>query len=163
MNVKSPFTQVALNRRAFLFLGAASGIGVIFSQVLSPSDLKIWSAVYSCATKDWSPSQKKPIAAINGVLSLIREDKRSELNLALKLLGIAPICYFLTGYFTPWDDSQKVEKVLERWRLSSNDSEKKLYSAFVSIINSAYYSQQSSWKAIGYPGPPEYSRIKGVL
>lgn len=139
------------------------GVGVVFTQVLSPSDQLIWESLYREWTREWKPSQESPKEAIAQVLSFVREDKRKDLNLALKLLGIAPLCFYLTGYFSPWANPEAVKKIIERWQFSEKEMEKKLYGAFASIINSAFYGDSQSWSAIGYPGAPEFYRLKGTL
>jgi hypothetical protein len=96
---------------------------------------------------------------LNGVLSVVRSDKRDELILLLKLLSYGPSCFFLTGHFSPWSDPAKVSQILSSWRVSSNLVEKKVYMAFSSLFAASYYGNKLSWSAIGYPGPPDHVTI----
>ena len=162
MEQNSVYSKISLSRRSFLFLGVGTGGALVISSVIGPKEETIWKGIYFGWTEGWTPTQAHPIKAIDSVLSVIREDKLNDLELALKLLSISPLCYFLTGYFSPWNDLSKVQNVLKRWSQTESSLEKTLYGAFSAIINSAFYGDPLSWAEINYPGPPEFSLNEGA-
>ncbi len=135
---------------------------------LKSKELMVMRSLLQAWTNEWPFFVKpvKPIKAesyqaelelgLNGVLSVLRPDKRDELILLLKLLSYGPSCFFLTGHFSPWSDPEKVTQILSRWRVSSKLVEKKVYMAFSSLFAASYYGNKLSWSVIGYPGPPDY-------
>jgi hypothetical protein len=162
-------------RRVFLKkVGFASGLGLGISipllyqsplfqnavpgqRFLKDKELNVLQAFLKAWTHNW-PEQKseKLLENLDGVLSVVREDKRDELLLALKLLSFGPACYFLTGSFSPWNSLEMTKKVLEKWQYSQDEIPRKLYMSFSSLFGATYYSTSETWAVLGYPGTPDY-------
>lgn len=145
------------------------GVPLIYQGPLFQSELKgvkhllsrektIFKAFYEVWTESWPERDKDAVNELDGVLNVVRFDKRKELLLAIRLLSYGPACFFLTGYLSPWNDPSKVKDVLNRWQVSQSVVERKLYFGFSSFFAAAYYNGSDTWKLTGYPGPPEVEK-----
>jgi len=82
---------------------------------------------------------------------------QKEMAELFALLGLPATRVALAGIGTPWDEASPaaVAAFLERWRTSRFMLLRSAYDALHQLILAAWYGNESAWKAIGYPGPPE--------
>lgn len=118
--------------------------------------LKVWSEGWPTLSKE--PLEKDLTAGLDEVLKVVRRDKRSDLLMALRLLTYGPSCYFLTGYFDPWSNPEKIKDVLKRWSQTTHPTESAIFCALSALVSASYYTRKETWSGIGYPGPPEIAR-----
>jgi len=72
------------------------------------------------------------------------------------LLAMAPARRLLTGIAGPWRDAsvEAVHTFLQDWRVSQFGMLRAGYAALHDLVLGAWYAAETSWDAIGYPGPP---------
>lgn len=80
---------------------------------------------------------------------------RAELSRLLRLLDTAGGRLALTGLGTPWHDAKtdELQRALQSMRTSAFAARQQIYHALRDLTNAAYYSDDSTWSRIGYPGP----------
>ncbi len=80
---------------------------------------------------------------------------QNELALLLRLLGAAPGRLTLAGLKPQWRDATnlEVQAALQMLRASSLELRKQTYQALRDITYAAYFSDRSTWAALGYAGP----------
>lgn len=71
------------------------------------------------------------------------------------LLAIPPTRVLLAGVHSGWGTAtpDEVTAFLERWRGHGIDLMRSGYQALHDLVLSAWYADESTWEAIGYPGP----------
>jgi hypothetical protein len=90
--------------------------------------------------------------AVSGLAPAIQE----ELMQLFSFLNFAPSRFAVTGVWAPIDEAPRdeIKAFLTRWRHSRFDLQRQSYEALTQLIQASWYDNPSSWKAIGYPGPP---------
>ena len=90
--------------------------------------------------------------AVSGLAPAIQE----ELAQLFSFLNFAPSRLAFTGLWTPLDEAPPadIKAFLTRWRHSRFDLQRQSYEALTQLVQASWYDNPSSWKAIGYPGPP---------
>ena len=80
---------------------------------------------------------------------------QAELSQLLGLLCTAPGRLGLAGLTPAWPDASEpqVQAALEGMRFSSLALRQQAYLALHEIVGGAYLSDESTWAALGYPGP----------
>ena len=80
---------------------------------------------------------------------------QAELSQLLGLLCTAPGRLGLAGLGPDWGDATEtqVQAALESMRFSSLALRQQAYQALHEIVGGAYFSDESTWVAVGYPGP----------
>ena len=80
---------------------------------------------------------------------------QGELSQLLGLLCTAPGRLGLAGLGPDWGDATEtqVQAALESMRFSSLALRQQAYQALHEIVGGAYFSDESTWVAVGYPGP----------
>lgn len=88
---------------------------------------------------------------INGFPKSVQD----EVSLLLGMLGSAPGRLGLAGLKSPWAQAETadVQTVLQKLRLSSLALRQQTYQALRDITYAAYFSDRSTWAALGYAGP----------
>lgn len=106
----------------------------------------------------------KLIANINFTITRLSPETQREIQQLFFLLEFAPTRFLSTSIWT-WNNATEVEieSFLERWRTHSWTLFRGAYFALVKLIIGAYYAEETSWKHIGYPGPPSLSIERGYL
>jgi hypothetical protein len=71
------------------------------------------------------------------------------------LLTLAPARRFLAGINTDWPNAQpeQVTAFLQSWRMHRFALMQSAYQALHDLVFGAWYSDDASWRTIGYPGP----------
>jgi hypothetical protein len=90
-------------------------------------------------------------ATING-LPLATQKEIADL---FGLLTLAPTRRFLAGIKADWPNAQpaQVAAFLQSWRIHRFALMQSAYQALHDLVFGAWYSDDASWRAIGYPGP----------
>lgn len=97
--------------------------------------------------------------AVDGVaiaVSALSAPAQREISELFALLAFPPTRIAVAGMRLPWPDAapEAVSSFLDNWRSSRIDLLKSGYLALHDLILGAWYADPSTWKAIGYPGPP---------
>lgn len=84
---------------------------------------------------------------------------QEEIRQLFALLGFAPTRVLLGGLVPAWREASvaDVSAFLQRWRFSRLALLRSAYAALHDLVLGAWYANDASWAAIGYPGPPEVS------
>lgn len=84
---------------------------------------------------------------------------QKELRQLFQLMLFAPTRW-VTTRITGWQNAHPdaVNACLNRWKNSGTQLFRSAYYALVQINMGAWYSEQESWGAINYPGPPNLKR-----
>ena len=71
------------------------------------------------------------------------------------LLTMSPTRRFLVGLADDWSQAKPddVAAFLQNWRMSRFNLLQSAYHALHDLITGSWYGSESSWAAIGYPGP----------
>jgi hypothetical protein len=90
-------------------------------------------------------------ATING-LPLATQKEIADL---FGLLTLAPTRRFLAGMKSDWPNAQpaQVAAFLQSWRTHRFALMQSAYQALHDLVFGAWYSDDASWRTIGYPGP----------
>lgn len=175
--------DVSFSRRTFIKAGAV-GVGALAmagayeawrlractnetAGALSPAGRALFAAMIPAfldgmvAPGDWTPqSMSATLDLIERTVAALPSAARGELQQLACLLDQAPVRLLLAGRWSPWSSITAAEarRVLERWRFSGTPMLVSAYQALHDITYASWYAQPSSWAAIGYPGPPTFSK-----
>jgi hypothetical protein len=96
------------------------------------------------------------VAAFDRAVSGLAPAVQEELLQMLSFLHFAPSRFASTGIWAPLDEAPRedINAFLTRWRHSRFDLQRQGYQALTQLIQASWYDNPTSWKAIGYPGPP---------
>jgi hypothetical protein len=96
------------------------------------------------------------VAAFDRAVSGLAPAVQEELLQLFSFLNFAPSRLAFTGIWMPLDEASRedIAAFLTRWRHSRFDLQRQGYEALTQLIQASWYDNPSSWKAIGYPGPP---------
>jgi hypothetical protein len=80
---------------------------------------------------------------------------QSELSQLLALLGSGAGRVALAGLATDWERATvaEIQQALQGMRVSGVALRRQSYQALHDIVGSAFFSDPSTWSALGYPGP----------
>ena len=81
---------------------------------------------------------------------------QKEVGELFSILRFAPTRLMLTGLWAPVEESsaQEISDFLTRWRRSRFGLQRAGYQALTQLLQAAWYGNNASWAAIGYPGAP---------
>jgi hypothetical protein len=51
---------------------------------------------------------------------------------------------------------EQQDAILDGWRTSRLETRRMIYKGVVGLISATYYASPEVWKAVGYPGPPDF-------
>jgi hypothetical protein len=90
--------------------------------------------------------------AITGLAPAAQE----ELAQLFALLAFAPARIALAQVTAPWGEAppEAINAFLDRWEGSRFQLQRSAYDALQDLVYAAWYGNERSWPAIGYPGPP---------
>lgn len=165
-----------MHRRRLLKLGFASaavlalagGAAVMLQpgwtgKALSAGGREVFKAVSHAVLDKTLPAQDgKRQIALNGLLDRVDvlvgslpPHAQAELSQLLSLLASSPGRRALAGLGTAWPEAtvSQIQEALQSMRLSSLELRQQAYAALHDISAGAYFSDPSSWSALGYPGP----------
>jgi hypothetical protein len=97
------------------------------------------------------------LAAFDRALSGLAPAVQEEMAELFSVLAFAPSRLAFTGLWAPLDKTPRAEikAFLMRWRHSRFNMQRAGYEALTQLIQASWYDNPSSWRAIGYPGPPD--------
>jgi hypothetical protein len=80
---------------------------------------------------------------------------QAELSELVGLLCTAPGRRLLAGLAPGWEEArpEEVRAALDGMRFSALALRQQAYQALHEIVGGAYFSEESTWKVLGYPGP----------
>lgn len=92
---------------------------------------------------------------IDALVAALPVHAQDELSQLLGLLATAPGRFALTGLSVPWGTAPiaEVHTALQSMRISGLALKQQAYLALHDIVGGAYFSDPSTWAAMGYPGP----------
>ncbi|HZW12713.1 MAG TPA: hypothetical protein VFF81_05920 [Noviherbaspirillum sp.] len=165
---------ITLSRRTFLKAGiagtfalaAAGGIYRLTRQaelpekfVLDDSTKSVLSALIPVVLKDAirpaSPDLESAIAGVRDAIMGLPLATQKEIQDLFGMLTLGPTRRFLAGLPDDWPQAkaEDVEAFLQSWRFSRFTLLQSAYHALHDLITGSWYGKESSWAAIGYPGP----------
>jgi hypothetical protein len=162
------------SRRTFLKVGlfgtltlaAAGGLYRVTQRADVPSNFvlddaakSILAAIVPVMLKDaitTMPSDiDAAIARVNGAIAGLPLSAQKELQDLFGLLTLAPSRRFLAGLPNDWPQAKQedIGAFLQSWRRSRFALLQSAYHGLHDLIIGSWYSHESAWAAIGYPGP----------
>lgn len=162
------------SRRTFLKTGLLGGIvlagaGMTYRAIKGPAPLlalkfdadaqTIVGAIAACLLKgsmsDTAEQRAEAARRTQKAISGLTLHTQNEVRDLLSLLSLAPTRRLLTGITQSWQEAtpDEIATFLERWRTSRLNLLQSGYHALHDLILGAWYGDESSWAAIGYPGP----------
>jgi hypothetical protein len=99
---------------------------------------------------------EETVAGVARAIAGLPPFTRNELSQLFALLGAAPARRLFAGVATPWPQAgvDEIGAFLDRWRDSGWALKRSAYNALHQLVIAAWYGNERSWAAIGYPGPP---------
>jgi len=95
------------------------------------------------------------VERVDAVAQNLPAHVQAELSQLVGLLCTAPGRRGLAGLAPGWDEASadEVRAALDGMRYSSLALRQQAYHALHEIVGGAYFSDEATWKAMGYPGP----------
>lgn len=126
---------------------------------LTPTDRAIVAAIAPVILDGALPAPDDIRSVVRGVdlaIAGLPPSVQAEVAQLFGLAGFPPTRRLVAGIWSSWADArpQDVAAFLERWRRSRIEMLRSAYQALHRLVAAAWYGNPSSWKAIGYPGPP---------
>jgi hypothetical protein len=123
-----------------VFAGAARGL---LDGIIPPEGAQRAAAIADLLTR------------IDGLIANLPSHAQAELSQLLALLASAPGRRAFAGLTSPWADAttQQVQDALQAMRVSRVSLRQQGYQALHDIVGAAYFSGESTWALLGYPGP----------
>ncbi|MFL6707085.1 MAG: hypothetical protein ACJ8HI_02640 [Massilia sp.] len=96
-------------------------------------------------------------AKVNQAILTLPLSAQQEVQGLFKLLAIGPVRKLLAGLPADWSSAtpERISAFLQSWRHHRLQDLQVAYAALHDLILGAWYADQSSWPAMGYPGPME--------
>lgn len=149
-----------------LTLATAGGIYRLMRQAAPPGkftlDERARSAlsaiipvVLQDAIKPASPDLDSAIAGVHDAINGLPLATQKEIQDLFGMLTLGPTRRFLVGLPDDWPHAKPkdVEAFLQSWRFSRFTLLQSAYHGLHDLITGSWYGKESSWSAIGYPGP----------
>ena len=97
----------------------------------------------------------KCIQNIDAAIVRLPEKTQQELRQLFDLLGSMFGRLIIAGVWQNWQmaSNQSLNEFLSSWRNSSLELLQQAYLGLHKLIIGSFYSEQSSWASLGYPGP----------
>jgi hypothetical protein len=92
---------------------------------------------------------------IDGLVAALPAHAQDEISQLLALLATTPGRLGLAGLGQDWSTASvaQIQTALQGMRSSSLGLKQQAYHALHDIVGGAYFSDTSTWKQLGYPGP----------
>ena len=92
---------------------------------------------------------------IDGLVGALPAHAQDEISQLLALLATSAGRLGLAGLGSPWHSASvaDIQAALQDMRTSSLGLRQQAYHALHDIVGGAYFSDASTWKQLGYPGP----------
>ena len=98
---------------------------------------------------------------VDDLLALLHPADGAELAQALQVIENPVLGLVLDGRFRPFSMAPDAtqEQTLRNWKTSRLAVRRTGYVALTGLIKSCYFSHPQTYAAVGYPGPPDYSKV----
>ena len=98
---------------------------------------------------------------VDDLLALLHPADGAELAQALQVIENPVLGLVLDGRYRPFSASSAAdqEQTLRNWKTSRLAVRRTGYVALTGLIKSCYFSHPKTYAAVGYPGPPDYSKV----
>ncbi|TWO70750.1 hypothetical protein FN976_14450 [Caenimonas sedimenti] len=95
------------------------------------------------------------VQRVDALVAGLPPHAQAELSQLLALLESSPGRRWLAGLEADWPQASATElqAALQSMRFSGLSLRQQAYHALHDIVNGAYFSEQATWVALGYPGP----------
>jgi hypothetical protein len=95
------------------------------------------------------------LTRLDATIAALPPHVQAELSQLLALLGSSGGRLALAGLQQPWQHASLAQRqaALQAMRVSSMALRQQAYQALHDLVGSAYFSDPSTWEALGYPGP----------
>lgn len=115
----------------------------------------IWQGSLPADAKARSRALEGMVERIDALAANLPPHVQGELSQLLGLLCTAPGRRGLAGLSVPWAEASEaeVQAALQGMRFSSLALRQQTYQALHEIVGGTYLSDESTWPAVGYPGP----------
>jgi len=127
--------------------------------ILNDAEKSVLAAIIPVMLKgaiNATPSEvEATVMRVYGAISGLSLSAQRELQDLFGLLTLGPSRRLLTGLPDDWPKARQedVAAFLQSWRLSRFALLQSAYHGLHDLITGTWYSHESSWAAIGYPGP----------
>ncbi|MBX3632017.1 MAG: hypothetical protein KF695_03800 [Simplicispira sp.] len=165
-----------MQRRTLLKLGLASGAVLALAGGaavllrpgleqgrLAPAARPLFASLGRAILQGTLPTEPGPQArALDGLVERVDAlaqnlplPVQAELSELVGLLCTAPGRRLLAGLAPGWEEArpEEVRAALDGMRFSALALRQQAYQALHEIVGGAYFSEESTWKVLGYPGP----------
>lgn len=102
-----------------------------------------------------SPDVDAAITRVNDAIAGLSLSAQKEIQDLFALLALGPSRRLLAGVPNDWHEAKQedVAAFLQDWRFSRLASFQGAYHGLHDLITGSWYSHESTWASIGYPGP----------
>ncbi len=109
------------------------------------------------AARERDAATAETVGNVDRAIQGLPPSARIELGHLFALLALPPARRAFAGVASPWPEASvaEVAAFLDRWRDSGWALKRSAYDALHQLILAAWYGDERSWRAIGYPGPPQ--------
>jgi hypothetical protein len=166
-----------MRRRSLLGLGlaggallglAGGGIALVYEPAwrngqLEPRGREVLGAVargmldgsLPVAVADQTAAIDAHLARMNATVAAMPPHTQGEIADLLALLGMPPGRRFLARLASPWSTATvaQLQRALQSMRDSPLLLRRQAYGALRELTHAAYFSDPSTWRLLGYPGP----------
>lgn len=106
-------------------------------------------------TRPGTPEVQAEIERTQATIHGLPLGTQKEIQDLFALLTLGPVRRFLAGIPDDWAQAKQedVAAFLQSWRLHRIGMLQTAYHALHDLITGSWYADESSWQAIGYPGP----------
>jgi hypothetical protein len=159
--------KLGLASAAILSIGGGAAVALLEPGLvdarLSPAGRSVFASVGRAVLDGSLPAgglaEHEAVAGllqrVDGLVASLPPHAQAELAQLLSLLHSAVGRRLLAGLETEWERASimEVQQAMQSMRFSSLTLRQQAYQALHDIVGGAYYSDASTWKQLGYPGP----------
>jgi hypothetical protein len=126
---------------------------------LTSSGREVFAAVARAVLDGTMPQEatalEASLARIDALIAALPPHAQVELSRLLALLASAPGRRTFAGLTNRWAEATvpQVQEALQAMRVSRVSLRQQAYQALHDIVGAAYFSDETTWARLGYPGP----------
>ena len=124
---------------------------------LGPEECLLFLAIAPRVLGTSLDSKQEFLEKLDEIVGELSQSSRSQYNQMIFVLNSRFIRFFIFSLKRPWEslEATEIDLFFQQIKGHSDTKIKQIFLGLVELIGGAYYSQESSWKICGYPGPPE--------
>jgi hypothetical protein len=152
--------SMSFSRRRFIAGGlTAAGVlaasGLVYEFTLDEDNAAIVAAIAPVMLGTAAPVAQV-VRGVDIAVAGLPPAVQSQISQLFGILRFAPSRMFVAGIWNGWQhaNDDEIAAFLNRWRYSPVAKLRGAYDALHQLIMAAWYGNEQSWTAIGYPGPP---------